>query len=412
MGVYSWFPFADIGLPPTDVDGGVELSKCVPATACCHTFDRVLSVVIPMVDDDNQRRRRPAAARIIDVTYNDGRLTTTLGATLLSSAVDVADFRLRFRTGHLELGKEELMSDNAGPKSSSSDFEWPAWHGQDGDETQRSATESAPPSDASTDSEPGEPEHETYALSNKPPPVIDAFPEQKVPYEPPPEPEDDPGVIPWPLTVTVILASLTVVALIAVLVAVINGGDSSGPSTAAPSTTPQAAIPSPTEAAPPPVTVTVTSTTEETETVTSTPPTTATPTYYPPAWTSLQRLQQQAQSDHDVVLRGATNPDRWMPQLGSKKLGTVDHDKSYGYDDILADYYQLKQKYPGARLLRSADWSTFGESDYWVTVANITSPTAVGALNWCRDNVGSDNEGCYAKLISTTHPVDGSTAYQ
>jgi hypothetical protein len=301
------------------------------------------------------------------------------------------------------------MSDRAGPKSSSSDFELPEWHqGQDGGETRRSATASAPPSNASADSDPGEPEQGTYAPSDMPPPVIEAFPEQKVHYEPPPEPANDAGTLPWPLTVTIIVASLTVVALIAVLVGIItNQGDSSGPSTAAPSTS----------------TVTVTSTSTSEETVTAPPPPpppsttaptyyTTPPTYYPPSGSSLQQLQQQVRSDHDVVLQGATNPDRWMPQLGSKKLGTVADGKSYSYDDILANYFQLKRKYPGARLLWSGDWSTFGESDYWVTVANITAPTPDDALSWCRTNVGPDNNNCYAKLISTTHPPDGSTAYQ
>jgi serine/threonine kinase PknH len=310
-------------------------------------------------------------------------------------------------------GKEELMSDKDGPKSSSSDFEWPTWHqGQDGGETSRSTTESAASSGTGAGSDPGEPEQGSYAPSDMPPPVIDAFPEQKVHYEPPPEPADDGGTLPWPLTVTIIVASLTAVALIAVLVVIIsNGGDSSGPSTAASTTSPSATA-SLTEAAPPPVTVTSEETQTQTVTVTPTPSSTPTPTYYPRSGSSLQQLQQQVQSDHDVVLRGATSPDRWMPQLGSKKLGTMADEKSYGYDDILADYYKLKQKYPGARLLWSGDWSTFGESDYWVTVANITAPTADEALSWCRINVGPGNNNCYAKLISTTHPVDGSTAYQ
>ena len=149
------------------------------------------------------------------------------------------------------------MSDRAGPKSSSSDFEWPEWHqGQDGGETRRSATASAPPSDASADSDPGEPEQGTYAPSDKPPPVIEAFPEQTNHYEPPPEPDDEPRDIPWPLTVTIIAACIAVVALIAVLVGIItNRGDSSGPSTAQSTTSPSATTS-------PPVTVT----SEETQT--------------------------------------------------------------------------------------------------------------------------------------------------
>ena len=117
-----------------------------------------------------------------------------------------------------------------------------------------------------------------------------------------------------------------------------------------------------------------------------------------------------AHSDHYSVLSGATNPDRWVPQLGSKKLGTRDNGVTYNYKEILKDYYRLSQRYPGALLLWSGDWSTFDESDYWVTVANVTYPTAAGALGWCLGQGLADND-CYAKLISTTHGVDGSTAH-
>jgi hypothetical protein len=304
------------------------------------------------------------------------------------------------------------MPDKAGPKSSSSDFEWPAWQqGQDGSETIRSSAESARSSDTGAASQSSEAEQETYVASDSPPPVIDAFPEQKLSYEPAPEPaEDDPGVIPWPLTITIILASLTVIALIAVLVAVINGGDTNDSSNRA-SATSASATASTTEVVQPPVTVTSEETQTQTVTVTPTPSsTTSAPTYYPPTGSSLQQLQRQVRIDHDPVLQGANN--QWMPQLGSKKLGTLADGKSYSYDDILANYYQLKQKYPGARLLWSGDWSTFGEADYWVTVANIATPTSDQALSWCRTNVGPDNNNCYAKLISTTHPVEESTAYQ
>lgn len=40
----------------------------------------------------------------------------------------------------------------------------------------------------------------------------------------------------------------------------------------------------------------------------------------------------------------------------------------------------------------------------------ITYSTASGALAWCSDH-GFDRHHCYAKLISTTHPVAGSTAF-
>jgi hypothetical protein len=77
---------------------------------------------------------------------------------------------------------------------------------------------------------------------------------------------------------------------------------------------------------------------------------------------------------------------------------------------IMNEHQQLRATYPGARLLWSGDWSTFSDSDFWITVAGVSFPTADGALAWCTTN-GIDSDHCYAKLISTTHAVEGSTAY-
>ncbi|OSC41896.1 hypothetical protein B8W66_07330 [Mycobacterium decipiens] len=76
---------------------------------------------------------------------------------------------------------------------------------------------------------------------------------------------------------------------------------------------------------------------------------------------------------------------------------------------MLQEHLQLRQRY-GARLLWSGDWSTFSAPKFWVTVADITFPNSTGALAWCR-NQGIDRDHCIAKIISTTRPVAGSTAY-
>jgi serine/threonine kinase PknH len=75
----------------------------------------------------------------------------------------------------------------------------------------------------------------------------------------------------------------------------------------------------------------------------------------------------------------------------------------------LQEHQQLRQRY-SARLLWSGDWSTFSDADFWVTIAGIRFPNSAGALAWCRDK-GFDRDHCVAKLVSTTHPVAGSTAY-
>ncbi|TXA43098.1 hypothetical protein DKM27_02765 [Mycobacterium tuberculosis variant bovis] len=48
--------------------------------------------------------------------------------------------------------------------------------------------------------------------------------------------------------------------------------------------------------------------------------------------------------------------------------------------------------------------------DFWVTVAGLTFADSSGPLAWCRFQ-GFDRDHCAAKLVSTTHPEAGSTAY-
>jgi serine/threonine protein kinase len=130
----------------------------------------------------------------------------------------------------------------------------------------------------------------------------------------------------------------------------------------------------------------------------------STPTYQDPA----QQLRQLAASDHAYV--SANLADRWVPQLSSKRPGVVDNGVTWDNAMTLQEHQQLRQRFPGARLLWSGDWSTFSAGDFWVTVAGDTFPNSAGALAWCRGN-GFDRDHCVAKIISTTHPVDGSTAY-
>jgi serine/threonine-protein kinase len=263
--------------------------------------------------------------------------------------------------------------------------------------------------DADSGSGPDEPEQGfTYEVSDEPPPVIDAFPEHESrQHEPAPEEAADSWSIPWPVTVTALAAGLIVVVLVIVIVVIANSPEPRQPSTAAPSTT---VWPEPSAATSSVVTAPSTpSTSTTTITVTPSPSTSPTPTYDSEA-ASLQQLQELANTDRPLVDNWLTSQHPWVPQLSSKKLGTFDNGMSYNYGRILQDFLQLRQQYPSAHLLRSGDWSTFDSPDYWVTVADWAYPTASGALAWCR-NEGLDNNHCYAKLVSTTHGVDGSTAH-
>jgi serine/threonine protein kinase len=133
-------------------------------------------------------------------------------------------------------------------------------------------------------------------------------------------------------------------------------------------------------------------------------PTTATPAPQDP----VQQLRQIANDDRPFVSAQLT--DRWVPQLSSKRPGVVDNGVVWDNAMTLREHLQLRQRYPGARLLWSGDWSTFSGPDFWVTVAGITFRDSAGALAWCRSQ-GFDRDHCAAKIVSTTHPVEGSTAY-
>jgi hypothetical protein len=120
--------------------------------------------------------------------------------------------------------------------------------------------------------------------------------------------------------------------------------------------------------------------------------------------------QLSATADSDRSWVAAQLGGKWAPQLSSKRPGLVAEGITWTNAAILAEYQQLRQRYPGARLLRSGDWSTFSASDFWVTVAGVSFSDSAGALAWCIGQ-GFDRDHCFAKLISTTHPVEGSTAY-
>jgi serine/threonine protein kinase len=120
------------------------------------------------------------------------------------------------------------------------------------------------------------------------------------------------------------------------------------------------------------------------------------------------QLRQIAAGDRSVV--AAQLADRWVPQLSSKRPGVVDAGVVWDNAMTLQEHQQLRARYSNVRLLWSGDWSTFSASNFWVTVVGVTYSNPAGALAWCRGN-GFDRDHCVAKVVSMTHPVDGSTAY-
>lgn len=123
---------------------------------------------------------------------------------------------------------------------------------------------------------------------------------------------------------------------------------------------------------------------------------------------SFDALRAIANADRSFV--SSRLADRWVPQLSSKRPGLVADGITWNNAETLREHLDLRLKYPEVRLLWSGDWSTFSAPDFWVTIAGVTFPDAEGALGWCRGH-SLDSEHCYAKLVSTTHPIDGSTAF-
>lgn len=101
----------------------------------------------------------------------------------------------------------------------------------------------------------------------------------------------------------------------------------------------------------------------------------------------------------------------WVPQLSSKKQGTVDDGISYRYRDILDEHLRLRNRYPHARLAFSTEWGAFLAQGYWVTL--VVEPTAEPdpALAWCDEQYFSATH-CYAKRLVEHGDAEGNTRHR
>jgi serine/threonine protein kinase len=154
------------------------------------------------------------------------------------------------------------------------------------------------------------------------------------------------------------------------------------------------------------------STTTSTTTTPRPTTTTTTPARSNPQLAALNQLQAFANRDRSTAETLLT--ERWVPQVSSKYDGLRAEGMVWDYEAILNEHLQLRQRwenYPGVLLLWSPDWSTFDKTHgYWITVAGLYSPDYREALAWCTSQ-RRDRDHCFAKLISKTHPVEGSTKY-
>ena len=118
---------------------------------------------------------------------------------------------------------------------------------------------------------------------------------------------------------------------------------------------------------------------------------------------SLARLQRIADED-----RSSVATDWWIPQISSKRVGLVARGITWDNQTILEEHLRLRSIYPAVRLLWSGDWSTYDGRDFWVTVVGLHSNDPDDVLGWCVQQ-GFDRDNCVAKIVSTSHPIAGST---
>ena len=119
-----------------------------------------------------------------------------------------------------------------------------------------------------------------------------------------------------------------------------------------------------------------------------------------------EALEQIRAQDAPVV---DTLADSWVPQLSTRPAGTQSADRTAMDAAILAGHDALRNQHPGAVLLRSTDWNYDGR--FWITVMNERFPTAEEANTWCDTNRFAPQD-CFAKKLSHTGVVEGSTRYR
>jgi hypothetical protein len=135
-----------------------------------------------------------------------------------------------------------------------------------------------------------------------------------------------------------------------------------------------------------------------TTTTTTTQRTTTTSTASPadPESASFNRLRDIATDDDSFVT--SSLEDHWVAQLSAKRPGLQAEGIIWDNAQILREHLQLRQQYPGARLLWSGSWSNFSAKDFWITVVGIGFSDKSTAQAWCNYH-DRDPDHCFAILL-------------
>jgi hypothetical protein len=123
---------------------------------------------------------------------------------------------------------------------------------------------------------------------------------------------------------------------------------------------------------------------------------------------AVEQLQEQVTRDRPTVERLV---GFWVPQVSSKARGTLADGRTYTDDDIVADHRTWVDRFSDAVLLRSGDYSSFSNPNYWVTVVAEPFSTPAEANAWCASaNLGPSD--CFAKLLSHGSGPAGASVHR
>jgi hypothetical protein len=133
--------------------------------------------------------------------------------------------------------------------------------------------------------------------------------------------------------------------------------------------------------------------------------TTAATSAAPPPISAGEQLATQVRRDQPTV---ESVVGQWVPQIASKRVGTVANGVTYDAEAIWRDVLAAKTRYPQAALLRSDDYASFQRGGFWVTIVATPFPSAAEANDWCTAN-GLGRDDCFAKRLSHSDGPQGNT---
>lgn len=102
----------------------------------------------------------------------------------------------------------------------------------------------------------------------------------------------------------------------------------------------------------------------------------------------------------------------WQPQLSSKYPGLFADGITWSAPDIVREHMELRQRFPSARLVWSADWPVYNSHpQWWITLSGVPFGSGEQANGWCASQ-GFDADHCYAKMLSHTMGNSETTLFR